>query len=251
MICCGTVISVYLLLWFESWTQQRKQAENDEHGRDHEGVRPEADEAQCRYSKADDGGDMSFLFQPLVEEDDDEHGRHDETDPGRIKLQQRPDQSAGRGADCPVEIVQQGDKEKKPAFIDALRNFCRIIDGKRLITHAEDEEKFFPAHPLIFFQHRQSIEQMARLNEQCHDKHLQWREWTEQHFDRDKFQRTAKDEHAHQRRIIKWKAGGVHINAVGQAEKGKSGQDRQGMRECRFQSLTSHKNLLENFEKWV
>ena len=38
---------------------------------------------------------------------------------------------------------------------------CGIIDRKCLVTHAEDEKKLFPAHPLIFFQHRQPIEQMT------------------------------------------------------------------------------------------
>ena len=101
-----TVISVYLLLSFEPWAQQCEQAEDDEHGRDHEGVRFEADETQRGYRKPDDGGNVIFFLQPLVEKDDDKHGCHDKIDPGCVKLQQRADQSADRGADGPVEIVQ-------------------------------------------------------------------------------------------------------------------------------------------------
>ncbi len=70
------------------------------------GVRSEADETQCGYRKPDDGGNVIFFLQPLVEKDDDEQGCHDKTDPGCVKLQQRADQSAGCGADGPVEIVQ-------------------------------------------------------------------------------------------------------------------------------------------------
>lgn len=90
----------------EKRKKTREQAEDDEHGRDHEGVRSEADETQCGYRKPDDGGNVIFFLQPLVEKDDDEHGCHDKTDPGCVKLQQRADQSAGCGADGPVEIVQ-------------------------------------------------------------------------------------------------------------------------------------------------
>ena len=152
---------MYLLLSFEPWAQQCEQAEDDEHGRDHEGVRSEADETQRGYRKPDDGGNVIFFLQPLVEKDDDKHGCHDKIDPGCVKLQQRADQSADRGDDGPVEIVQWCDEEKEPALIDTFGRFCGIIDRKCLVTHAEDEKKLFPAHPLIFFQHRQPIEQMT------------------------------------------------------------------------------------------
>ena len=53
---------MYLLLSFEPWAQQCEQAEDDEHGRDHEGVRSEADETQRGYRKPDDGGNVIFSF---------------------------------------------------------------------------------------------------------------------------------------------------------------------------------------------
>ena len=56
-----------LLLSFKPWAQQCEQAEDDEHGRDHKGVRSEADETQRGYRKANDRGNVIFFLQPLIE----------------------------------------------------------------------------------------------------------------------------------------------------------------------------------------
>ena len=66
---------------------------------------------------------------------------------------------------------------------------------------------------------------MPCLNEQRHNEHLQRRKGTEQHFNCHKFQRTAKDQKAHQHRVNKGKPGCVHVDAIGKPQKLEPGKN--------------------------
>ena len=65
---------------------------------------------------------MVLFLQPLFQEDDHEHGGHDEIQPLCIKMDKRTEYSAEGGSEKPVKMVEQGDKKHEPALIDIFRD---------------------------------------------------------------------------------------------------------------------------------
>ena len=172
---------------------------------------------------------MTFLLQPLIEEDDNEHRRHNKAYSRCVKFEKRADKSADGRARNPVKAVEPCDKEHEPALVHILRDFCRVVYGKALVAHTVDERKLFPAGALEFIEHGDTVKQVASLNEQRHEKNLQRRKRAEQHLNGDKFKRTAEDKKAHQHRVDKGKAQCVHIDSVGQPQKPEARKYRDGV----------------------
>ena len=48
---------------------------------------------------------MRLLFHPLLQKDDEEHGRHDEGKAFRIKGNEAPQEAADRGTRAPVQDI--------------------------------------------------------------------------------------------------------------------------------------------------
>ena len=131
---------------------------------------------------------MVLFFQPLFQENHHKHGGHHKADACGIKFQKRANKSADGRPGKPVKMVQQGHKEKEPSLVHAVRDLCRIVDGKGLITHSENQISLFPPHAFILVQHGYAVKQVACLYQQCHDKHLYRGKRTEQHLHSNKFQ---------------------------------------------------------------
>ena len=87
------------------FAEHSEQNDDRDHRRNHEGVRSEAEKAECRDGKTDDCGNMIFFFEPLLQKDHNEHRGHDEVDSGSVKGQQRADQSAESGSENPVNLI--------------------------------------------------------------------------------------------------------------------------------------------------
>lgn len=154
-------------------TYKGKYGEDDDHRGNDEGLAAKKIQAEDGGGESDPGGDMGMFAFVLLEEDDDEHRRHDEGDALRIERQQGAHEASdGRAAD-PVEFVEQCDEEHEPAAVDAVRHFCGKINGKRFIAHAVNQIIFFPARILETVKHGNAVEEVARLDEDGHEKGLQ------------------------------------------------------------------------------
>ncbi len=101
---------------------------------------------------------MTLFFEPLFEEDNHEHCRHDKVQPFRIEGDQGAEQSAEHGARNPVDLVVQCHKEHEPAPVCAFGNPGRAVDRKAFVTHAENKIDLFASEALKSVQHGDAVE---------------------------------------------------------------------------------------------
>lgn len=87
-----------------------------------------------------------MLLHPVLHKDGDEHCCHHEVEAATVEMEEVAEDGTHRRSRDPVAIVEHGDPEHEPAFVDAFRDLCCIIDGERLVAHAVDERELFPAH---------------------------------------------------------------------------------------------------------
>ena len=116
---------------------------------------------------------MLRIVQPLFQEDNDKERRHRKFDALCIDGEACTDETSDGRACDPVKLVQQGDKEHKPARINAVRNLCCVVDREGFIAHAIDEIGFFPACTAILFKHGNTVEDMTCLNHECEEEGLE------------------------------------------------------------------------------
>lgn len=182
---------------------------------------------------------MAFLVQPLLEEYDDEHGRHDEAEARRIKRQHAADQTADQGTEYPVAFIEPRDPEHEPAAVDALRQMALRGEqyGERLIAEPVNEEEPFPPQPPVRIEQRQPIEEMAGLDQQRQQERCERCKRRHEHRDGDEFERAAEDDERHEERIVEREAHDIHVDAVGKAQKGKACEYGYRIRKSRPQSL--------------
>ena len=117
----------------------------------------------------------------------------------------------------PINLVQQIDADHKAALVDAFGDNGIAVDGKGFIAHTEDQIKFLQTGILILFQHAQTVEQMTRVNHQCHKKAIQRIEGAQQHRDQNEFHAAGKDESTGKKWVPGRKALTADIKAVGDA----------------------------------
>jgi len=173
-----------------------------------------------------------FFLLPLVEEDDHEHGRHDEIDALSAEGQDSAEGRAHGRAGDPVDLVQQGDEEHEPALIHALGRLCRTGDGKGLVAHGEDHVGAAQAVAAVALQHGQAVKKMPCLDHQRHQKGRHRRKAAQKQRRQHEFQRAAVHYRTHQGRQPDWQAQRLHIDAVAEAQHQISGKHRQRLRRC-------------------
>lgn len=160
---------------------------------------------------------MIFCCLPLADENCRKKSDEGEVQAFGVDLQAVAQETADGGSCYPVDLVQQIYADHEAALVDAFRDNSIAVDGEGFITHTEDQIKFLQTGILILFQHAQAIEQMARINHQCHKKAVQRIEGTKQHCDQNEFHAAGKDESTGKKRIPGRKALAADIKAVGDA----------------------------------
>ena len=118
---------------------------------------------------------MLLLLLKVVNEDDREHSGHDEIKALGVERKKSTEQTAQRRARNPVAPVQHCHPQVEPAEVNLRRHVGGAGDGEGFVAQAKDEQRLLPACPGILAQQRQPIEQVARLNQQRHQKRLQRR----------------------------------------------------------------------------
>lgn len=134
-----------------------------------------------------------------------------------IDLQAVAQETADGCARYPVDLVQQIYADHEAALVDAFRDNSIAVEGEGFVAHTENQIKLFQTGILIFFQHAQAVEQMTRINHQCHKKAVQRIEGAQQHRDQNEFHTAGKDESTGKKRIPGRKALAADIKAVGDA----------------------------------
>ena len=233
MICWARVTGQSPPFFLQRAAQGGKSRQNADHGGDQEVIRAEEEQATDTGEESHPFAGMALFLEPLLHEDDNEHGGHDKIQSLGIEADQAAQHAAQGGAARPVELIEQCDEEVEPAAVDTLGNLGGVVNAEGLIAHTKDEVGLFPAQSLEFIQHGDAIKEVACLYHQCHQKALQRGVGRQQHTDGDKFQTAAVNGKAHQQGIPKAETGDIHINAVGHAQKAEPRKDGNGVGKCR------------------
>ena len=154
---------------------------------------------------------------PLADENCRKKSDEGEVQAFGIDLQTVAQETADGCACYPVDLVQQIYADHEAALVDAFRDNSIAVDCEGFVAHTENQIKFLQTGILIFFQHAKAVEQMTRINHQCHKKAVQRIEGTQQHRDQNEFHTAGKDESARKKRIPERKALAADIKAVGDA----------------------------------
>lgn len=160
---------------------------------------------------------MIFCRLPLADEN-----CRKKSDEGKIQtfgvdLQTVAQKTADSCTYHPINLVQQIYADHEAALVDAFGDNGIAVDGEGLVAHTEDQIKFLQACIFIFFEHAQAVEQMTRVNHQCHKKAVQRIEGAQQHRNQNEFHTAGKDESTGKKRIPGRKALAADIKAVGDA----------------------------------
>ena len=154
---------------------------------------------------------------PLADENCREESDEGEVQAFGIDLQAVAQETADGCARYPVDLVQQIYADHEAALVDAFGDNSIAVDGEGFVAHTENQIKFFQTGILIFFQHAKAVEQMTRINHQCHKKAIQRIEGAQQHCDQNEFHAAGKDKSTGKKRIPGRKALAADIKAVGDA----------------------------------
>lgn len=160
---------------------------------------------------------MVFCRLPLADENCRKKSDEGEVQAFGIDLQTVAQETADGCARYPVDLVQQIYADHKAALVDAFRDNSIAVDGEGFVAHTENQIKFLQTGILIFFQHAKAVEQMTRVNHQCHKKAVQRIEGAQQHCDQNEFHAAGKDKRTAKKRIPGRKALAADIKAVGDA----------------------------------
>lgn len=160
---------------------------------------------------------MVFCRLPLADENCRKKSDEGEVQAFGIDLQTVAQETADGCARYPVDLVQQIYADHKAALVDAFRDNSIAVDGEGFVAHTENQIKFLQTGILIFFQHAKAVEQMTRVNHQCHKKAVQRIEGAQQHCDQNEFHAAGKDKRTGKKRIPGRKALAADIKAVGDA----------------------------------
>lgn len=158
---------------------------------------------------------MVFCRLPLADENCRKKSDEGEVQAFGIDLQTVAQETADGCARYPVDLVQQIYADHKAALVDAFRDNSIAVDGEGFVAHTENQIKFLQTGILIFFQHAKAVEQMTRVNHQCHKKAVQRIEGAQQHCYQDKLHAAGKDKRTGKKRIPGRKALAADIKAVG------------------------------------
>ena len=161
---------------------------------------------------------MIFLFQELIHKNHGKEGSHHKVNAFRGKGKNITEERSDAGADDPIALIKKGDKKHKPFRICILRNLSAVIDTESFITHPEDKVEALPACFRKLVQHRNTVEQVTKLNHYRKEKGFQRSKGRNKKADCQNLQRTAKNERGHKESVEHGKTGTVHIDPVSKAE---------------------------------
>lgn len=160
---------------------------------------------------------MIFCRLPLADENCRKKSDEGEVQTFGIELQAVAQETADSCTRYPVDLVQQIYADHKAALVDAFRDNSIAVDGEGFVAHTEDQIKFLQTGILILFQHAQAVEQMTRVDHQCHKKAIQWIEGTKQHCYQDKLHAAGKDKSTGKKWVPGRKALAADVKAIGNA----------------------------------
>lgn len=160
---------------------------------------------------------MIFCRLPLADENCRKKSDEGKIQAFGIDLQTVAQETADGCARYPVDLVQQIYADHEAALVDAFGDSSIAVDGEGFVAHTENQIKFLQTGILIFFQHAKAVEQMTRVNHQCHKKAVQRIEGAQQHCDQNEFHAAGKDKRTGKKRIPGRKALAADIKAVGDA----------------------------------
>lgn len=160
---------------------------------------------------------MVFCRLPLADENCREESDEGEVQTFGIELQAVAQETADSCTRYPVDLVQQIYADHKAALVDAFGDNGIAVDGEGFVAHTEDQIKFLQTGILILFQHAQAVEQMTRVNNQCHKKAVQRIEGTKQHRDQNEFHTACIDQCTGKKWVPGRKALAADVKAVGDA----------------------------------
>ena len=160
---------------------------------------------------------MIFCRLPLADENCRKKSDEGEVQAFGIDLQTVAQETADGCARYPVDLVQQIYADHEAALVDAFGDNSIAVDGEGFVAHTENQIKFLQTGILIFFQHAKAVEQMTRVNHQCHKKAVQRIEGVQQHRDQNEFHAAGKNESTGKKWVPGRKALAADIKAVGDA----------------------------------
>ena len=172
---------------------------------------------------------MIFLFEPLLQEDDHEHGGHHKIQTFGVEGNQGAEEPAQGSAGDPIQLIQCRDPEEKPALVNFRRNSGGAGDGEGLVTQAENQVGLFPAGVLISVQQSDSVEQVPGVDHQGHDEGLDGIERPQQQTGGDELHGAGVNRQADEQGIPEGKTGNLHENPVGHAQKQVACQNGNGV----------------------
>lgn len=207
-------------------------------------VRSEDQEADQGGCQADHRGGVGPGLQPLVGEEDREHGGQNELKPPGVETRQIAQDGPCRGPAHPVGLVEEGDEEHEPAPVDPGRFLVGGDQGEGLVTHAEDQVGLLPAGSPEPRQHGQSVEEMAGVDHQGQGQGTQGVEGGEQEIHGHEFHGACEYQGAHGQGIDDGEPLAGHQEPIGDAKEEEAGQDGQGHGEGRLEGLACHRTRL-------
>ena len=173
-MCCRKYHLVFLLfcvLGFDAASQDGQQGYCDDQRRQDEIGRPEEDETDDAGNKGQQGGQTVICAGHLLDQDDDEQSRQGKIDACGIEGDQCPDEGTKDAQDDPIQDGHQGCQHIGPFFIDIFIEIVGAVEGIVFIRQGIDEKIFPETKGAEFFDKGQTVEDMAAIEQQCHDRH--------------------------------------------------------------------------------
>ena len=96
---------------------------------------------------------MFFLLKPLLNENYNEHCRHNKIESFGVEGDEGTEDSADGCSGNPIALVKKRNRKVKFSSFNSFRNGGGTVYGKSFVRKSEDEIKFFKPGVFIFFKH--------------------------------------------------------------------------------------------------
>ena len=107
------------------------------------------------------------VFDPLAQQDHDEHRRHHKVEAGGVKGDQPAEEGADQRPGDPIHLIEKRNGEIGLVLVDPVGNRRRVDDRKSLVAGRVDQIKLLRPHVPVGAEERDPVEQVARPN---HDR---------------------------------------------------------------------------------
>ena len=166
------------------------------------------------------------VFDPLAQQDHDEHRRHHKVEAGGVKGDQPAEEGADQRPGDPIHLIEKRNGEIGLVLVDPVGNRRRVDDRKSLVAGRVDQIKLLRPHVPVGAEERDPVEQVARPD---HDRRREGRRRVKgrgENPHQEKLHRAGVDDQRRHHRQPRRIARGAHQNAVGDAEEHVAGQHR-------------------------